>query len=291
MHSMTGYGMGVYSNDEMSIKIEMKSVNNRYCDIAIRLPRNLISLEDKIKRIIKSKVNRGKVDVFINIDYINSTNVNIIVNTALAEEYYNALTKLNEQLNLNGKISLKDIYSMQGVLVNQSGEENVDEYFLLIEKALNQALDNFLNMRSIEGENLKKDFSEKIKNICEIMEVIKERAPLTLEENIKKLKDTIEQNVEVDKLDISRLSTEVAIMSDKLSIDEEITRIKLHLEQFSDIINLDGAIGRKLDFLIQELNREVNTIGSKTTDITILNSVVNLKSEIEKIREQIQNIE
>ncbi|WP_240649016.1 YicC/YloC family endoribonuclease [Anaerosphaera multitolerans] len=288
---MTGYGMGIASNDTYSIKVEMKSVNNRYCDIAIKLPKNLLSIEDKIKRIVKQNVNRGKIDVFINVDYINSKNVKIDINSALAEEYYNVLRKLNDQFNLDSEITLRDIYLMQGVIVSKSEEENTDEYFLLIEEALNQALKGFLGMREIEGENLKKDFEEKISKVYEISEAIKLRAPIALKENTEKLRSTISQNIDAENLDLARLTTEVAIMADKLSIDEEITRIFLHLEQFNDIINLKGAVGRKLDFLIQELNREVNTIGSKTGDIEILKNVVDLKSEIEKIREQVQNIE
>ncbi|WP_036728939.1 YicC/YloC family endoribonuclease [Peptoniphilus mikwangii] len=291
MNSMTGYGSGIASNERFSIKVEMKSVNNRYCDISVRLPKILFALEERVKKSIKDSVNRGKIDVFINLEYINSTDVKIEVDTTLAKQYYLALTELKNELNISDDISLRDIYYMQGVLVNKNNEEDINEYSKILDEALNEALTNFISMRNIEGEETKKFFIERISDIEKISAMIKERAPITLKENTEKLRETIESNVDIKNLDLPRLSTELAIMCDRLSIDEEITRVFLHLKQFNKIINLDGAIGRKLDFLVQELNREVNTIGSKSTDIDTLNCVVELKSEIEKIREQIQNIE
>lgn len=291
MRSMTGYGIGKSTSDILNIKVEVKSVNNRYCDINIRLPKNLLFLEDKIRKTIKNSVSRGKIDVFINLEYINSTNTNIDIDSSLAKEYYKALKKLKDELDIKGEINLRDIYSMNGVIINRSKDEDIDFYYILIKEALDEALNNFISMRETEGENIKLVFNESLKVISSILANIKERATISLEKNIEKLKSNIANNIDKDLLDLPRLTTEIAIMCDKLSIDEETTRVGLHLEQFNDIINSQGAIGRKLDFLIQELNREVNTIGSKSTDIEILNSVINLKSEIEKLREQVQNIE
>lgn len=291
MYSMTGYGMGEHSNDKSHVKIEIKSVNNRYCDIAIRLPKNLIALEDRIKREIRNKVSRGKIDVFVNIDNLETNSSEIDVDIPLAKQYYNAILKLKNELNIDSKITLSDIYKMQGVITATVEEDDVEEYWEVLEVALKTAVDNFLEMRKTEGENLKLDMKDKLSNIVLSAEKIKEKAPVSLEQNTQKLKDNIKNNLRDENLDIQRLTTEVAIMCDKLSIDEEVTRIFLHISQFNDIINHNEPVGRKLDFLIQELNREVNTIGSKSTDIEILNNVVNLKSEIEKIREQIQNIE
>ncbi|MGO1580000.1 MAG: YicC/YloC family endoribonuclease [Peptoniphilaceae bacterium] len=288
---MTGYGIGKSTSDILNIKVEVKSVNNRYCDINIRLPKNLLFLEDKIRKTIKNSVSRGKIDVFINLEYINSTNTNIDIDSSLAKEYYKALKKLKDELDIKGEINLRDIYSMNGVIINRSKDEDIDFYYILIKEALDEALNNFISMRETEGENIKLVFNESLKVISSILANIKERATISLEKNIEKLKSNIANNIDKDLLDLPRLTTEIAIMCDKLSIDEETTRVGLHLEQFNDIINSQGAIGRKLDFLIQELNREVNTIGSKSTDIEILNSVINLKSEIEKLREQVQNIE
>lgn len=291
MYSMTGYGMGEHSNEKFHVKVEIKSVNNRYCDIAIRLPKNLIALEDKIKREIRNSVSRGKIDVFINIENLESDNSEIDVDLDLAKQYFDAFTKLRENLNIKDEISLSDIYKMQGVITATAKDEDIEEYWNVLSVALNTAIKNFLEMRKVEGENLKLDIEEKLRNIKKSSEAINEKAPISLEENTNKLKENIKNNLKDENLDIQRLTTEVAIMCDKLSIDEEITRIFLHISQFNDIINLNEPVGRKLDFLIQELNREVNTVGSKSTDIEILNNVVNLKSEIEKIREQIQNIE
>ncbi|MGO3751432.1 MAG: YicC/YloC family endoribonuclease [Peptoniphilaceae bacterium] len=288
---MTGYGIGKSTSDILNIKVEVKSVNNRYCDINIRLPKNLLFLEDKIRKTIKNSVSRGKIDVFINLEYINSTNTNIDIDSSLAKEYYKALKKLKDELDIKGEINLRDIYSMNGVIINRSKDEDMDFYYILIKEALDEALNNFISMRETEGENIKLVFNESLEVISSILANIKERATISLEKNIEKLKSNIANNIDKDLLDLPRLTTEIAIMCDKLSIDEETTRVGLHLEQFNDIINSQGAIGRKLDFLIQELNREVNTIGSKSTDIEILNSVINLKSEIEKLREQVQNIE
>lgn len=283
--------MGEYSNDKFHVKVEIKSVNNRYCDISIRLPKSLMALEDKIKKEIRNKVSRGKVDVFINVENLNASSSIIDVDLSLANQYFLALSKLKNELEIADDISLKDIYSMQGVITTTVEEESIDEYWIVLNEALNIALGNFLEMRNTEGENLKLDIKEKLKNILESAENLKRIAPISLKENINKLQENIKNNLKDENLDIQRLTTEVAIMSDKLSIDEEITRIFLHISQFNDIINFNEPVGRKLDFLIQELNREVNTVGSKSTNIEILNNVVNLKSEIEKIREQIQNIE
>ena len=291
MYSMTGYGMGESSNDRFHTKIEIKSVNNRYCDIAIRLPRNLISLEEKIKREIKSKVSRGKIDVFINIESIENTSSTIDVDIPLAKQYYDALLKINKGLGLNDEVRLFDIYKMPNVITSTVEENDIEDYWKVIKEALDISIESFLDMRKIEGENIKLDIHSKLSNIISSAEIIKNRAPISLEENTRKFKENILNNLKDENLDIQRLTTEVAIICDKLSIDEEITRIFLHISQLNDIINSNEPIGRKLDFLIQELNREVNTIGSKSTDIEILNNVVNLKSEIEKIREQIQNIE
>lgn len=291
MNSMTGYGLGMSSDDRLSVKIEMKSVNNRYCDINIRLPKTLIFLEEKIKKEIKSRVHRGKIDVFISLDYLNMSEFDVNINKDLARQYYLALNDLKNEFDFKDDISLRDIYSMHGVMTNVSADVDEDQYSGLIFEALDQALDNFIKMRNTEGENIKISFIEILGNIKNYADKINELAPKALEENQNKLKETIKSNLDEDMLDIQRLTTELAIMADKLSIDEEITRVFSHLSQFNDIIKRNEAIGRKLDFLTQELNREVNTIASKTNNIDILQLVVEAKSDIEKLREQIQNIE
>lgn len=291
MKSMTGYGLYQKSDENYNVKIEIKSVNNRYAEINIRLPKNLFAIEDKIRKFIKDTVKRGKVDVFINIEYLSQNNEDIKLNIPLAKAYMKNLLDLKEELELKDPISLRDIYTFQGVVTSSISDEEDHELNNLIFQTLEGAVKKFDEFRKIEGENLKADLKEKIKNIKTLNDKIKELAPISLEENIKKLKENIESQLKDQSLDKARLSTEVALMCDKLAIDEEITRIYSHIDQFNDIIKDTNPIGRKLDFLLQELNRESNTIGSKSTNTKIINTIVVLKSEIEKIREQIQNIE
>lgn len=291
MKSMTGYGLYQKSDENYNVKIEIKSVNNRYAEINIRLPKNLFAIEDKIRKFIKDTVKRGKVDVFINIEYLSQNNEDIKLNIPLAKAYMKNLLDLKEELELKDPISLRDIYTFQGVVTSSISDEEDHELNNLIFQTLEGAVKKFDEFRKIEGENLKADLKEKIKNIKTLNDKIKDLAPISLEENIKKLKENIESQLKDQSLDKARLSTEVALMCDKLAIDEEITRIYSHIDQFNDIIKDTNPIGRKLDFLLQELNRESNTIGSKSTNTKIINTIVVLKSEIEKIREQIQNIE
>ncbi|ERT59477.1 uncharacterized protein (TIGR00255 family) [Peptoniphilus koenoeneniae] len=291
MKSMTGYGLYQKSDENYNVKIEIKSVNNRYAEINIRLPKNLFAIEDKIRKFIKDTVKRGKVDVFINIEYLSQNNEDIKLNIPLAKAYMKNLLDLKEELELKDPISLRDIYTFQGVVTSSISDEEDHELNNLIFQTLEGAVKKFDEFRKIEGENLKADLKEKIKNIKTLNDEIKDLAPISLEENIKKLKENIESQLKDQSLDKARLSTEVALMCDKLAIDEEITRIYSHIDQFNDIIKDTNPIGRKLDFLLQELNRESNTIGSKSTNTKIINTIVVLKSEIEKIREQIQNIE
>ncbi len=291
MKSMTGYGLYQKSNENYNVKIEIKSVNNRYAEINIRLPKNLFAIEDKIRKFIKETVKRGKVDVFINIEYLSQNNEDLKLNIPLAKAYMKNLLDLKKELELNDPISLRDIYTFQGVVTSSISDEEDHELNNLIFQTLEGAVKKFDEFRKIEGENLEADLKEKIKNIKALNDEIKELAPISLEENVKKLKENIESQLKDQSLDKARLSTEVALMCDKLAIDEEITRIYSHIDQFNDIIKDTNPIGRKLDFLLQELNRESNTIGSKSTNTKIINTIVVLKSEIEKIREQIQNIE
>lgn len=291
MKSMTGYGLYQKSNENYNVKIEIKSVNNRYAEINIRLPKNLFAIEDKIRKFIKETVKRGKADVFINIEYLSQNNEDLKLNIPLAKAYMKNLLDLKKELELNDPISLRDIYTFQGVVTSSISDEEDHELNNLIFQTLEGAVKKFDEFRKIEGENLEADLKEKIKNIKALNDEIKELAPISLEENVKKLKENIESQLKDQSLDKARLSTEVALMCDKLAIDEEITRIYSHIDQFNDIIKDTNPIGRKLDFLLQELNRESNTIGSKSTNTKIINTIVVLKSEIEKIREQIQNIE
>jgi uncharacterized protein (TIGR00255 family) len=289
---MTGYGKGESSNDEIRIKVELKSVNNRYLDISVKLPRYLLYLEESIKRAVKEKLNRGKVDIFINLEYENISSLEVKVDIPLAMNFKKALEDLKEQLHLEDAIRLNNILSVSDIIKTEKTELDDNTLWTLLKEATDAAVSNIVSMREAEGNQLKEDMLEKVFRIEELVGIIAEKAPLVVEEYKKKLNEKIVSLLDNPAIiDEDRLALEVAIFADKSSIDEEITRMKSHILQFKSIIEEDGAVGRKLDFLIQEFNREVNTIGSKSSDAEIANHVVELKSEIEKIREQVQNIE
>ena len=291
MRSMTGYGMGQFQNENIFFKVEIKSVNSRYSEFNIRMPKTLIAFEDRVRKLLKEEISRGKVDVYINYNFLSQSDTKVVADAHLAVEYLKAFEDLRDELGLISEISLRDIYTMEGVISTISNDDDKEELWEPLKSAVTIALNQFVEARELEGAALKSDFEEKLKDITACAEFIRDKAPAVIEENTKKLRENIEKNLNKDELDLQRLTTEVAIMCDKLSIDEEIVRIFSHLLQFNDIINRYNSIGRNLDFLVQELNREVNTVGSKTGDIEILNKVVELKSHIEKLREQIQNIE
>lgn len=292
IRSMTGYGRGEAASDLYKFKVEIKAVNHRYNDILIKMPRHIFYLEESIKKIIKEKISRGKVDVFINLEYINESAVDVKIDIPLAKSYKIALDNLKMELQLEDTIRLNNILSMSEVVRTERKELDEDSIWKLLREAVDLALSNIMTMRTDEGQELKKDLEIKINNVEDLALQIGERAPLVAIEYKEKLRDRInnllEDNIELDE---ERLANEVAVFADKSSIDEELVRLGSHIKQFRNIIEKEDTVGRKLDFLIQEFNREINTIGSKANDITITNMVVDLKAELEKIREQVQNIE
>lgn len=292
LKSMTGYGKGEASNSGFRIKTELKSVNHRYLDITVKLPRYLIYLEESIKKLIKEKLGRGKVDVFINLDFESISSLEVKVDIPLAMSFKNALSDLKDQLQIEDNIRLGNILSIPDVIKTEKRDLDEASVWETLRSAVDSALSQLVVMRESEGQQLKLDMLEKLRTIEDITSEVKIRSPLVVEEYKRKLNERIASLLEEPTMiDQDRLAMEVAIYADKSSIDEELTRMNSHIAQFRSIIEEDGAVGRKLDFLIQEFNREVNTIGSKSSDSFIVNKVVELKSEIEKIREQVQNIE
>lgn len=290
--SMTGYGKGEAENDLFRLKVELKSVNHRYLDISVKLPRYLIFLEEKIKKLIKEKLNRGKIDVFINLDFINQSSIDVIVDIPLANSFKQSLDNLIIELGIDDKVKLSNILQISDVIKTEKKELDEDLIWETLQKAVNQSLNTITQMREYEGQQLKSDIMIKLDAIELIINRIELKAPLVVEEYRIKLNERIKILMDdSNSVDYDRLAFEVAIISDKSSIDEEVIRLGSHIKQFREILDEDSAIGRKLDFLIQEFNREINTIGSKSSDPIIVNSVIDLKSEVEKIREQIQNIE
>lgn len=290
--SMTGYGRGEAENDLYKFKVELKAVNHRYNDILIKMPRHISYLEENIKKIIKEKISRGKVDVYINLEYINESSVDVKVDIPLAKSYKTALENLSAELELEDSIRLNNILCMQEIIRTDRKELDEDLIWSILKKSLDMALDNIMKMRITEGAELKRDILGKLEYVEKCVGSIGERSPYVVLEYKDKLQERIKNLLDDNvTLDEERLNNEIAYFADRSSIDEELVRLASHIKQFRTILNEDDSVGRKLDFLIQEMNREINTIGSKANDLTITNYVVILKAEIEKIREQIQNIE
>ena len=298
LKSMTGFGRGQYEDENFSVTVEMKTVNHRYNEVAIRLPRFLNPLEDKIRKTILKTVNRGRIDVFINADYTSSENCTLKVDKNLAAAYHRALQEVGsaiglEELTLNSAQEVMYLSRCQDVINVKEGFFDVETVWPKVEQAVAEALKNLVAMRETEGGNIYGDFIYRADLIAEKLTQIEARSPMVVEEYQAKLTDRLNNLLADHNITIEpeRLLQEVAIFADRASITEEIVRLKSHIKQFKNIINSDQPVGRKLDFLIQEFNREANTIASKANDYTLAQIVVEIKAEIEKIREQIQNIE
>lgn len=293
MKSMTGYGRGECTMYERKFTVEIKAVNHRYNDITVKLPRAIMGFEDEVKKAISKKVFRGKLDVFVNFESFSQEDVNISVNEPLAKSYTETLRKLKSDLNLEGDVTIEmvskfpDVITVDKNIANENTENEIRECLM---KAVEDATDAFVAMREVEGETLKKNIIEKVAFVNDALQKIEERAPLVSKDYRVRLEAKLAEIGEL-QVDESRLLTEVMLFADKACIDEEITRLYSHISQMYSIVEESVPVGRKLDFLVQEMNRETNTIGSKSNDIQITNYVVDIKSEIEKIREQIQNIE
>lgn len=293
MKSMTGYGRGECIMYNRKFVVEIKAVNHRYNDITIKMPRTMLAFEDAIKKVITSKVFRGKIDVYVNFESFSEDDVNITVNDNLAKGYITALKGLKDKFDIEDNITLDLVAKFPDLVTVDRGitsEEAGNEICECLMNAAKEAVDNFVAMRTKEGETLKNNILEKLETIFDSVNKINLRAPEVAKDYRKRLEDKLNELDEI-QADESRILTEVLIFSDKACIDEEITRLYSHINQMKSIVTETVPVGRKLDFLIQEMNREVNTIGSKSNDLEITNIIVETKSEIEKIREQIQNIE
>ena len=290
--SMTSFGRAQSEeNSILNFSIEMKSVNHRYLDINIRMPKAMISLEEKIRNMISKRLNRGKVDVFINYKNYGNSTAEPVLNINLAKAYFDCLKEIENELHTIDDITTTKIARFPDVITVVEKEENLDDILNEISPLINNALELMEQMRIREGEKLKEDILIKIEHIYNMVVEIEKLADTIPLNYKKKLEERLGELLTEVEIDESRIALEVAILSDKSARDEEITRLKSHLSQFKDTLELDEAIGRKLDFIIQEMNREANTIASKSIDINMTNYVIEIKNTIEKIREQVQNIE
>ncbi len=290
--SMTGFGRGEAEGEQHKFTVEIKSVNHRYNDIIVRMPKKLTSLEERIKKQVKEQVNRGRVEIYISLEETKNEDFSIKPNYEILDQYYGALTEVKEKYDLTDDVKLSLLAKYPDAMTVEYEEADEEVIWSVLSKAVETAMESLMDMRRVEGEKLQIDIMERADAIKETVKSIDALGPEIIEAYKKKMVERIRELLdEAIEIDESRILHEVAIFADKTSVTEEIVRLDSHMEQLKQIFKQKGGVGRKLDFLIQEINREINTIGSKSPDIDISNFVIDIKSEIEKIREQIQNIE
>lgn len=290
MKSMTGYAKGIAEQNDRKVTIEMKAVNHRYLDLLFKLPRGFNFLEDTLRKEIQKEISRGHIDIYCNYEDNREGQSIIKVDTSIAKQYQK-IGVLLEDIGFMNDMTASQVLKMPEVLTTKGAEDDEEEIKKLAIEATKDAVKALCEMRAIEGNALKRDILQKLERIVELIAEITQKAPTVVEEYRTKLRNRIEEATELANFDEGKLISEVAYFADKASIDEELTRLACHIEQGRKSLEESGAAGRKLDFLVQEMNRETNTIGSKSNDIYITQRVLELKGEIEKIREQVQNIE
>ncbi len=291
MYSMTGYGKGAASGDGRELTVELKSVNHRYLDVGMRLPRHLAFLEDGVRTALGARLSRGHVDVFINYRNLRSDARAVDIDVSLLTAFVSAARAANESLSLRDDLSLANALRLPDVTNIREADEDTDAVLELLKSATDAAIDVLLSMREQEGERMRTYLSDCADTVLTLTEQIAVRAPIVVEEYKAKLDERIQTLLGAVEVDRTRLATEVAIFADKASIDEEISRLRSHIVQMRALLDASEPVGRKLDFVVQEMNREFNTIGSKANDGELTTLVLSGKAEIEKIREQVQNIE
>ena len=291
IRSMTGYGRSQQTLDGREILVEIKSVNHRYFEFSARVPRAYGYLEEKLKSFLQGKVSRGKIEMGVTIYNIEGKDALIEVNSSIAKGYVDALRKANESLELKDDITLSNLIRLPDIFNVIKNTEDEEVIWNDVKIAAEEALNNFVSMRETEGLKMREDVEQRLDYIEQLVGKVEERSPMVTEAYRERLYNKLAEILNDKKIDEQRILTEAAIFSEKTAVDEETVRLKSHINQFRNLLEINEPVGRKLDFLIQEFNRESNTIGSKAQDVEITKIVVELKSEIEKIREQIQNIE
>ena len=289
--SMTGFGRAKESIDGLDITVEIKSVNHRYFEFSSRIPRAYMFLDEKLKSLCQQKISRGKVEVAVLIEDISDKSIELSINESYADAYIDALHKLAKKYRIKDDIKASVLAGNSDIFVMK--RRDIDEEVLTdgVMTAANTAIDNFIAMRAAEGERLVNDVKSRAQYILEKVAFVEERSPKTVKEHRERIEQKIKELIGDVHIDEQRLLTETAIFADKIAVAEETVRLRSHIGELCSLLDTGGAIGRKLDFIVQEMNRETNTIGSKAQDMEIARIVVDIKSEIEKIREQIQNIE
>lgn len=289
--SMTGFGRSEVSDEYRKITVEMKSVNHRYLDANIKMPKKLNFFDASIRNLLKEYMQRGKVDIFITYEDTSENSVNVSYHSEIAAEYLKYLRQMSEEFGLDNDIRVSTLSRYPEIFTLDDVEIDEEGIWKLLERALREACESFVETRIKEGENLRSDLISKLDGMLEVVDFIEERSPNIIAEYRENLKNRVAEMLADSKIDESRILTEVTIFSDKICVDEELVRLRSHIETVKNTLLGGGGIGRKLDFLAQEMNREANTILSKANDLEVSNRGIELKTEIEKIREQIQNIE
>ena len=292
IRSMTGFGHGEVSNDKnQKVTVEMKSVNHRYCDISLKLPKKLAMFEANIRNIMKEYASRGKIDIYVSYEDLSETAVSLHYNQAMAEEYMQVFKKMQEDFNIETKITAEALAKYPEVVTIEEVQQDEEVWWELLEAALRQAAEKFVETRTIEGANLKRDLLGKLDQMAADVAFIEERSPQIIAEYRAKLEEKVKEFLEDSAIEENRIAAEVTLYADKIAVDEEIVRLQSHISSMTDVLESDESIGRKLDFMAQEMNREANTILSKSSDVDLADHAIELKTNVEKVREQIQNIE
>lgn len=289
--SMTGFGRSEIVKGNRKISVEIKSVNHRYLEAGIRMPKKLNVFESRMRDLLKKYATRGKIDIFINYEDDSESQVNLKFNQNIADEYMAIFNNMSEKYNLKNDMTVGGLARFPEVITMDEVQEDEEELWHFIEEAMKAALEQFVNTRILEGENLKKDLLGKLDHMEELVAFVEKRSPEIMKEYRSKLESKVKELLGDTTIDESRIATEVIIYADKICVDEETVRLRSHIEHARKCLNEEGGIGRKMDFIAQEMNREANTTLSKANDIEISNAAIDLKTEIEKVREQIQNIE
>ena len=289
--SMTGFGRSEVVTDERKITIELKSVNHRYCDISLKLPKKLAMFEANIRNIMKEYASRGKIDIYVSYEDLSETAVSLHYNQAMAEEYMQVFKKMQEDFNIETKITAEALAKYPEVVTIEEVQQDEEVWWELLEAALRQAAEKFVETRTIEGANLKRDLLGKLDQMAADVTFIEERSPQIIAEYRSKLEEKVKEFLEDSTIEENRIAAEVTLYADKIAVDEEIVRLQSHISSMTDVLESDESIGRKLDFMAQEMNREANTILSKSSDVDLADHAIELKTNVEKVREQIQNIE
>jgi len=292
IQSMTGFGKGMAADGENEIRIELKTLNNRYLDLNTRIPKDLSFLEEDIRNTLKRQIRRGRVELYLTYEQSEGASAQVTVDHALLEQYMGAFADMKERYGIEPDLTASAMVKLPDVIQLKRNDADEEAIGKLAQEALFGAIEGLTQMRVREGENLAKDIAERAGTLLDMLDTIKERSPEVVKEYREKLENRIQELIkDTSSMDETRLESEVAYMADRCDIAEEITRLGSHLSEIGKLLKTDGAVGRKLDFLIQEINREINTIGSKSSDLTITRLVVDMKSETERIREQVQNIQ